>query len=250
MESKTFNTEEKLSYFGIKGLLSIIFSNEFADDFAYLKEVIDIDNVNTLYVLNEIISKYQHIFDVEMKSNVHNIVDYFRNTYLQNYPNDRKEVYDIANDILAKVNVCDDKQIKEFVIKQMRIRYFKVMGIIGGALNPELAFPYLKINNVDDFHILYTHSDLVTDEEFADNFDIFTELDSDYIANISSIILEYPDILGDVTFLKRVKMVTDALGKNIQAAKEEDVEGIKLKDIKKMYKKYLHNLNIACKKCN
>ena len=246
----SFTNKEELQYLGIKSILSILYSDNYDYDFEYVRQILNIDDISTLYMLSSIIEVHQHVFDEQMKKNASQLVDYFRFDYVKEHPEQKSQVFKIANEVISQINTCDDSQMILFVAGQMRLRYYLSKGVIGSVMNPELALPYLKINNKDDFHMIVMHSDLCSDEEFEEYAKVFSKVDFDYIANMSAIITECPTLLKDPVFYSRLKEVTEKLHQNLEQTTTESSDSIPIKDIKKMYKKYLKAINIREKRFN
>lgn len=240
-----YDTEEGLAYLGVKGILALLYTDEFEKEFEYVSFYTDIEDPNFLVVLEQIIKEYTGMVDEEMKQNILRIISYFRFEHTKEHPENKKTVYDLANRIIELLNHSNGKNMSSWVSSQVLTRYRSRSSAFKALINPEDAIPYIKLINVDDFQMLVVHSNLVDEEEFKDFISEVSGMD--YIASINGLISEEKDLLTDPTFVSRVRYVSDKIKDEMSNAKDT-YDDYPIKMAQKIYKKYEKGFNNSVRK--
>lgn len=240
-----YDTEDGLAYLGVKGLLALLYTDDFDKEFEYVSFYTDIESPNLLVVLEQIIKGYIDMFDKDMKENVTKIISYFRFEHVKEHPENRKEVFDISNRLLELLRTANDRKMIYWISEQVLDRFRSRTYAIRSIINPNDAIDYMKLLNVDDFQMLIVHSNLVDEEEFKEFIKDVSGMD--YIACINILINEEPELLTDPTFIERVRYVSDKVKRDM-ASSTETYDEYPIKIAQKIYKKYEKGFNTSLRK--
>lgn len=118
---------------------------------------------------------------------------------------DRIERIEIINEIIRTLNVAEEDEEHCFYIFQLYNRFNDEIFLKSEVTNNNVELVNLLI--LLDYIILGSHTDLMPDDEFYDKYINEFVFNPFYYSNISIIIEEYPDILKDITFVKRFKLI-------------------------------------------
>ena len=231
-------TEENiLQYLYFKGISSIVFSNDYTRQLEKVSSIIQLDSIGSIQVLEEISETFQDIMDNQMKANISSLIMYYRFDYCEKNPDDKKEVYDIANRIIYNINSCSMKKSYPFVYNELNIRRSKRISI------PNLIryFPdywqLVKTEITDDFFVLYAQTEYFSDESFVSILEKLTDEDFGYASKVLSILSEFPSLIKDKTFGQRTKTTIGILESRIANPKESKETMGEIAKVKKITRK-------------
>ncbi len=208
----TFAKDEDIGYLYLKGLLSMIYSDNFNHSAYIFQSLLNINEDYLLIMLKNYVNIWNNCIDNEMKNNIYSLIQLLRNNLVNIEDHNRVvERSQIMNEILWLTNGAHDQNISVFLLDELRKRYnslFMAVKILGLIPIHELK-QYLNFCIQDDFYILYTHSSIVSDEKFE--IDQFVHRNIDYILNINNLLNEWPSLFKDKTFMGRVSQVVRML---------------------------------------
>ncbi len=230
------------SYFRAKGVSSLVFTDVFEPVFNFYNGIIGFTE-QTLHELISFIEKYNNCFDSVMKANVLSIIDYFRNSYCKEHPEEKKTIWNLCNVAVSRLNIANDSCIEIFVAVQLQSRNFSDEHVARALKIIDSSFSFVKDLNVDDFYLLYYHSDLADETSFIENIKAFSHIYYDYISNISCILKECPELWLDETFFKRVNIINMLLYENIETACKQRATKKYAKQLKKRYNNYIKDFD-------
>lgn len=242
----TYDTQENAGYLYLKGLLSIIYSDNFSDSIIVVKEILNINDDYLLVILMEYLKIWKDAIDIDMKNNIYSLVQLLRDDLSNIEDYDRKlERSNTLNEILKLTRMATDDNMSAFIFDQMRNRYnslFIALKLLRNIDINELKI-YLKLCIQDDFHILCTHSSIVSDDEFEDIINQYVDMDYDYILNINNFIKEWPVLFKDETFMMRVSNVINMLNHKLNNKNDISYVNNVIVPYKKMLKRLEKNLS-------
>lgn len=205
-----FNKQSNLGYLYLKGLASMIYSDDFSQSSLVFQSVLDINNDYLLYALKGYLTIWNDTIDQNTQNNIYSLVELWRNNLTQIEDNNRIiERSNMMNEILCLTNQAKTTSIEYFLLDELYKRYnskFMAIKILSQIPLNELM-KYIGLCIQDDFYILYTHSGIVSDEEFDRGIEQFVHRNIDYILNINNLTKEWPSLYTDKTFMKRVSTV-------------------------------------------
>lgn len=205
-----FKNQANLGYLYFKGLMSMIYSDDFSQSALDFQSVLDINDDYLLYALKGYLNIWNDTIDQNTKNNIYSLVELWRNNLDQIEDNNRIiERSNMMNEILCLTNQAQTTHIAYFLFSELYKRYnskFMAIKILSQIPQNELM-QYMGFCIQDDFYILYTHSDIVSDEEFDRGIDQFVHRNIDYILNINNLTNELASLYTDKTFMKRVSKV-------------------------------------------
>lgn len=241
----TFEHAEDQGYLYLKGLLSIIYTDDYQESLQFFKNHLDINDSYLLTMLSEFMNIYNGAIDEAMKENIYSLIATLREQ-LPNYGEEEKRNRNNKiNVIISKVNLATDDYMNSFISEQLRLRYISIFESLKrflGAKQEELK-DYIKLSMVDDFNILISFSSLVSDADFKLILDEYLNDDYECMFNINALVTEWPSLLKDETFKNRVSILTNELEKNISSLKDDSYSKQETQFAQKMFKKYQTNLH-------
>lgn len=213
-----FNQQTNLGYLYLKGLLSIIYSDDFSQSTLFFQSLLDINDDYALFILKGYLEIWKDSIDEETKNNIYSLIGLLRNNLINIEDKNRViERNNMINEVLCINNNAHDKFIPNFLLDELYKRYnskFMAAKILV-QIPPNELMQYIKFCIQDDFYILCTHSSIVSDEAFDSGIEQFVHRNIDYILNINCLINEWPDLYTDETFMKRVSKVLKMLESEI-----------------------------------
>jgi len=148
----------------------------------------------------------------------------------------KQEYNSIYNDMKSKINVSDCSNTVEYFIDNYFFRFYG-HGIIKNICNKEkyLNMRYMLKDIVSKDYNYLVYLVASTEEYFMD---VLPDLmiDETFLLSINQIVHEYPAIVNDVNFLKRLRMVVEA---NLQLS--EVIQDPKRKKVILKRSKYYYN---------
>lgn len=242
----TYDKQENAGYLYLKGVLSIIYSDNFSDSIIVVKEVLNINDDYLLVILMEYLKIWKDAIDTDMKNNIYSLVQLLRDDLSNIEDHDRKlERNNTLNEILRLTRMATDDNMSAFIFDQMRNRYnslFVALKLLRNIDINELKV-YIKLCIQDDFHILCTHSSIVSDDEFESIINQCINMDCDYILNINNFIKEWPLLFKDETFMTRVSNVINMLNYKLNDKNDISYVNNVIVPYKKMLKRLEKNLS-------
>lgn len=231
-----FEEMEINKYFVFKGLLSLLYDENYDKRLEIIQDVLIMDNDNFLVPLTYLMNNYKNVIDKKMQSNVDKIVELFRDEYVKAFPEKKEEIYDSVNAIIVLNNSCDTRGLRGFIKHEWTLRFdaenFDYIEFCGKL---DDAYTQLKYLFTQDFDILYTH--LCCDEEsFEEISEAFSDVNSVYMASINKMIYECPILLKDQLFVRRVNSVIVKLKENLAHARRRDCAAPR-RQLRKRFKK-------------
>ena len=89
--------ESEYYYFMLKGLNSIIFSDNYSIDFELVDQAIGLDRYNMILILKSMIENYRLIIDNDMKENILTLVNHYRYDLLFGNEETKEEIYNLLD---------------------------------------------------------------------------------------------------------------------------------------------------------
>ncbi len=221
------DNDDIIRYFLTKGLLALLFAENFELVFSEVGNVIPIespDDIDLVEAFKRIVEIYHDIFDEKMKANVKAFIQYLRFDYAEKNPSVKGKVYSIVNDILELLSTCSDRDILKFGVSQAYHRHYSMTSILGAIPFYRNLFERIKFDNVIDFNILIAQSSLFTDEDFESEAASMSELENDYTTNLCAIFCECPELMNDTLFMKRSRMVLSLIEEHLNTTSPQDIK--------------------------
>ena len=216
--------EEKIAqYFVYKGILSLIYANSYEQRFELLSEALFIDYNNFLVPLKGIINEIYILLDKTSQDNLDRIIEYFRDVYVKEHPDEKVAVYNIVNEIIILRNKSSMIGLYTFVAQGWFLR-FNNQEELPNIMHPKNifnSFEQLKYLIGQDFDILYTHF-CCADEHFVEIQESFSDVNSVYLASVNKMVLECPYILKDEMVLNRIRTIIDLKKEKLAKVKRCD----------------------------
>ncbi len=209
-----YDTKEIMGYLYLKGALSLIYSNNFSESFDFFNQILDIDDDYLLIIIKEYLNIWNDSIDINMKNNIYSLIQILRNN-LVNIEDKNRVIFrsETMNEIICCVNNANDVNMEKFIFDELRYRYssiFMATKILVSIPINELK-QYIEYCIQDDFYLLLTHSNILSDEEFDSQIRKFADKNIDYILNINCFLNEFPELFQDEIFKNRVLKVLNIL---------------------------------------
>lgn len=143
-----------------------------------------------------------------VKDKAYRIMAYIKEN--NNFTDDIKhKINNLFNDIIIDLNVIKDMDGEEYYLDEIAKR-FDFRGNV--TLDEEEYEDYKSIVEEslgNDYIILSYHCDIIKENEFEESVPLFIT-DMYYFNSLNAILTEYPEILKNETFKKRVKKIVEA----------------------------------------
>ena len=232
----TYDTQENAGYLYLKGVLSIIYSDNFSNSVVFVKEILNINDDYLLIILMEYLNIWKDAVDNEMKNNIYSLVQLLRDDLVNIKDHDRKIARNnTLNEILKRTRMANDNNMSAFILDQIRNRYnslFVAFKLLRNVDIDELK-SYIKLCIQDDFHILYTHSSIISENDFK----AIVDMDCDYVLSINNFIKEWPLLFKDETFMMRVSNVINMLNSKLNSKNDINYANEDIVPYKKIFKR-------------
>lgn len=206
-----FNNINDSTIFYLK-FLKAIFLTENLTELLKLAENLEIDykSIDLLKMLRDFVrpQTQKHSLPSNVAENLYTFVNISRFSYT---PEDKKERFEISNDIIGMLN--GSKYNPELPLYQSLIAsYFpNVKEAFNQGLayreNPEVIKAELAAITEIEYIILYSHSDIVSIDEFIEDACEDLLLSSVYLFAIDHLLRENPNLLNDKKFMHRVRFI-------------------------------------------
>ena len=219
-----YSEEDKDTYFLHKILTAIMFDNEY-DYYKEIPWIYDLDVLEEFEMLVLSFSKYGCLNN-DIKNNIYKILIDGRDIEDENYEERINKINKITS---ALNNQQEDNSIKFYVGQMCRRRDNKKELKKYTIYDIEREIDYLNSSIFNDFVVLLSHGDGVSDEEFLNGYlEEFVNNDM-YYESLNIILKECPSVFSSETFRKRINTVLK-INKKLHYKKN--------KTIKKIIKKY------------
>lgn len=230
--------ESEYYYFMLKGLNSIIFSDNYSIDFELVDQAIGLDRYNMILILKSMIENYRLIIDNDMKENILTLVNHYRYDLLFENEETKEEIYNLLNDIIYIINNHKAllSEYNKFIDLESAIRGIWKPIQSDGTINME--FKKIKKYNENDFLVLCLLLGRVEPEGKKPVMEEFAQSKNIYMYSVNSIVGECPSILNNENSLEVIREMNDMLKGEIEKTDEIDK-----KILKKEYKFYSKNIN-------
>ena len=189
---EAIDEQDILEYLYFKGLSSIAFADYYEREFERVTALIALDCFPAMQVLEEVASTYKDMMDDKMKKNILFLVSYYRFDYCKDHPEEKGEVFDLANDIISIVNTSTMNKAWAFTYNEMNIRRAKGPGFVNSVRYFNDYWDIVKHEASDDFYILYAHTRYFNDISFIGMLEEYAKENSGYASKINAILSEYP----------------------------------------------------------
>ena len=150
--------QDILEYIYFKGICALIFTDDYEYELERVSKTIQLDSIGTIQILEEATGALKDVMDKQMQSNILNLVSYFRFEYSKEHPEDKKEVFDIANNIITMVNSSTMSKAFQFTYNEMKIRRAKGVGFVQTMRYFSDYWQLVKDETVGDFYVLFSHT--------------------------------------------------------------------------------------------
>ena len=197
----------------------------FAKDYEYVFDLInfelylDIDFLESFYNL---LPRFEHIMDYDMKQNIYNFMNYYRNEYKES--EEKVKVYELVNKVIEFTNKCDDIDIEDYIVNDLSARGFDrlyLLNVLSKVSIDDLKGD-VKTYNVEDFRVLTVLVNLFSDEEFNLSLDEISSVNCTYMYNVCLMCKEFPQLLSDELVVSRIKKINKLLDNNIKSMDKSD----------------------------
>ena len=223
----TLQEKNNLVYFYVKAIETCIFFPGDGDISKIIKDSNPLESYIVFQILDIILDINKHNMDATSTENAIRLVHFFKENYIE-IP--KEELKEKVNNLLIKINNCDDSKMDEFIEKQLLKRHNNETLVKKMVSNLPSSIELVKSFIAFDFEVLVTHSYIKTDEEFDILASKYAKTNISYMGSINAIVSEYPDIKKNQLFMKRLLIVDSKIEK-------EDIKP----EIKKMYKSFRNN---------
>ena len=147
------------------------------------------------------------VVEESIKDKIHSLISYIRNKAIYDDSETKKYYYDLFNKLIISLNINKFNDGEEFYLHEIAKRF----NCIGKKINSndfENKKEFVKRSLGYDFIFLLYHTDEVDEETFDKS--IYCLLNDEYyFASLNAILYEYPELLKNETFKRRVKKVIE-----------------------------------------
>ena len=233
------------AYLVYKGINTLIFSNNFYNDFELVTSIFNMDTFGTLCMLETIVTNYRSIMDNKMKENIGNLINYYRYDVDTFSKEEKEKACEVCNEIIKYINNSDNKEKQKYISLELKSRGFCFSGIVNGIKKENLDKTFLEIKtyNVIDFYLLCALSDIFSDFDYNSFEKYLIDPNVPTIYCITGIINEYPELLTNENFRNKLKNSLELVKSSLDKV-DENV--ISKRNLEKEYKKYEHLIRKVC----
>lgn len=205
--------DELIEYFNLKYIICILYNEEMCKNILSGSKDEQILNYGFFYLYINVIDNFveMKIIDKTIKERFYLILNYFKEKLILNNKNQAHYI-NLINDKIIKLNNSLDTKCKNFYINELvkRFGFVKIFNIrelaeLKKALYNSLCYDYL---------FLYFHLTDLDNETFTQMIPEMI-MDEYYFASLNAIVTEFPELLENDKFKKRVKTIIE-LNKNSQ----------------------------------
>ena len=205
------NNEYNATIFYLKFLRAIFVTNDLNELLRMARELgIDYTSLELLKMLRDLVIPYTQNNSLPEVS-VQNLYNYLNICRFDIDEDDKKEHFEICNEILGYLNASKDKvqyplyqsMINSFYYNFFeRIKYHALF-----VAEPEIVTPILSSAAELEYLALFFHSEIIEDEAFEEDISEDLILSLTYLLAIDHLIREYPSLLKDKLFLSRLSYI-------------------------------------------
>ena len=181
-------------------VFKVIFKDHLFDD-----SILNIAFAVTFASYLKVFMEETKFLNSKVKDKAYRIIDYIKEN--NNFIDEEKHrINYLFNDVIMSLNVIQDIDCEEYYLDEIAKRFDFKKNV---TLNEEEYEDYKSIVEEslgNDYIILSYHCELIKENDFEESVPLFTT-DMYYFNSLNAILNEYPEILRNETFKRRVKKV-------------------------------------------
>lgn len=221
--------ERNATIFYLKFLRAIFVTNDLNELLRMARELgIDYTSLELLKMLRDLVIPHTQSNSLPEIS-VQNLYNYLNICRFEVDDDDKKERFEICNEILGYINSSKGKvqyplyqsMINSFYSNFFeRIKYHALF-----ATEPEIVTPILSSATELEYLILFFHSEVIEEDEFEEDISEDLVLSLVYLLAVDHLLREYPSLLKDKLFLSRLSYIlnnNELLFKEYNGSPDED----------------------------
>lgn len=208
-------TEKLSDYFYTKFFECILYDDEIYDNTLHGKYNFYVFDINFLAVFINILEHFinLNILEEKRKYKIYSLMSYIRNNAIFDSIETKRYYCNIFNEFIIKLNTKKIDGSEEFYLNEIAKRFsYNDKKLRRQTYEKKKAFVEKSLGY--DFLFLIYHLDEVDEETFESSVDSLLN-DEYYFASLNAIIYEFPEILENETFKRRIKKIINLNKRNL-----------------------------------